>query len=124
MGFSIMEKLFAMELSRVFQIVHFVFTLLDVVQNTQPFAAVQVYIALFVQSQKMNVYLLYKVAPDLVPDADVLEHSLISRYFVERLPLYHLTCAIEEKCLSSSAEGAHDYDERCLLTLMLDVCLL
>lgn len=53
--------------------------------------------------------------PDLVPDLDTLRNSLYSTYYISRVPIYYLTCAREEKCLSSSAVGASPNSARFLL---------
>ncbi|KAJ3604528.1 hypothetical protein NHX12_029268 [Muraenolepis orangiensis] len=49
--------------------------------------------------------------PDLVPDPYYIEASS----YVQRLPLYNLRCAAEERCLASSAQNAQDYETRVLL---------
>ena len=43
--------------------------------------------------------------PDLVPDLEKFQSSLVNVPYVDRLPMYYLTCALDEKCLSSSATG-------------------
>lgn len=48
----------------------------------------------------------YTGVPDLVPDLSRLRSSLLSRRYVDRIPLYYLSCALDEGCLSSSAVGA------------------
>ncbi|KAM4592841.1 lysyl oxidase homolog 1 [Odontesthes bonariensis] len=51
--------------------------------------------------------------PDLVPDPNYVQAST----YVQRVHMYSLRCAAEEKCLSSTAYGADasDYDVRVLL---------
>ncbi|CAL8248937.1 unnamed protein product [Merluccius merluccius] len=49
--------------------------------------------------------------PDLVPDPYYIQVSS----YVQRLPMYNLRCAAEERCLASSARYAQDYDTRVLL---------
>ncbi len=53
--------------------------------------------------------------PDLVPDLLAFERSLRYYRYVDRLPMYYLTCAREENCLSSSATGLSPNDLRHLL---------
>ena len=43
--------------------------------------------------------------PDLVPDLSTFQRSLQNFPYISRIPMYYLTCAHEEKCLSSSADG-------------------
>lgn len=70
----------------------------------------------FVDSQSYNIIFLglslFAVAPDLVPDVEQLRRSLVSRYYVEVLPLYYLQCAHEEQCLSSSADTVPETSNR------------
>ena len=54
----------------------------------------------------------YIVAADLATDINVLKRSLVSRYYVNPIPMYLLTCAHEENCLSSSADAAQQNDLR------------
>ncbi|KAF5905313.1 synphilin-1, partial [Clarias magur] len=49
--------------------------------------------------------------PDLIPDAYYVQTST----YIQRVPMYNLRCAAEEKCLTSSAAHARDYDTRVLL---------
>ncbi|XP_065103925.1 protein-lysine 6-oxidase [Paramisgurnus dabryanus] len=49
--------------------------------------------------------------PDLVMDPYMIQVST----YVQRVSMYSLRCAAEEKCLASSAAHAHDYDTRVLL---------
>ncbi|XP_056629452.1 protein-lysine 6-oxidase-like [Triplophysa dalaica] len=49
--------------------------------------------------------------PDLVLDPYMIQVST----YVQRVSMYSLRCAAEEKCLASSAAHAHDYDTRVLL---------
>lgn len=50
--------------------------------------------------------------PDLVPDQYRFRTSLETRFWVDRIPLYYLSCALEEGCLSSSAVGAETSEVR------------
>lgn len=50
--------------------------------------------------------------PDLVPDQYRFRSSLETRFWVDRIPLYYLSCALEEGCLSSSAVGAETSETR------------
>ena len=53
----------------------------------------------------LSLVLLYFVIlglPDLVPNVKRFQFSLGYRY-IDRLPMYYLTCALEEKCLASDA---------------------
>ena len=43
--------------------------------------------------------------PDLVPDVYQFQRSLVNTPYLSRVPMYYLTCALEEECLSSSARG-------------------
>ena len=43
--------------------------------------------------------------PDLVPDLSQFQSSLVRVPYLSRTPMYYLTCALEEGCLSSSARG-------------------
>ena len=43
--------------------------------------------------------------PDLVPDVSQFQSSLERVPYLSRIPMYYLTCAHEEGCLSSSAQG-------------------
>lgn len=47
-------------------------------------------------------------AADLVPDLLVFYDSLRAYPYLERMPMYYLHCAYEEKCLSSSADARND----------------
>ncbi|CAL8348270.1 unnamed protein product [Lota lota] len=49
--------------------------------------------------------------PDLVPDPYYIQVSS----YVQRLPMYNLRCAAEERCLASSAQHAKDFETRVLL---------
>ncbi|XP_017322759.1 protein-lysine 6-oxidase [Ictalurus punctatus] len=49
--------------------------------------------------------------PDLIPDAYYVQTST----YIQRVPMYNLRCAAEERCLTSSAAHARDYDTRVLL---------
>lgn len=52
----------------------------------------------------------FQALPDLVPDLTAFQRSLRSLPYISRIPMYYLTCAHEEKCLSSSADGkTHDH---------------
>ena len=51
-------------------------------------------------------------AADLVPDVDRLRDSMVARRYIDRLPIYYLLCALEEGCLSTSANGAPQTNER------------
>ncbi len=53
--------------------------------------------------------------PDLVPDLEAISQSIEYYPYISRWPQYYLTCAKEEGCLSSSAEGKGDNDYRSLL---------
>lgn len=53
--------------------------------------------------------------PDLVPSLSQFERSLRNYPYVDRLPMYYLTCALEENCLSSSANGRRNSHYRSLL---------
>lgn len=64
--------------------------------------------------------LLYLVAADLVLDVDLLKLSLQSRHYIDRLPMYYLRCALEEKCLSSSAyTGSNERQEHVYTSIIL-----
>ncbi len=54
---------------------------------------------------QFNTYIFPAGIPDLVPHLEVFRHSL---YYLYRIPLYYLTCALDENCLSSSARGKPD----------------
>ena len=43
--------------------------------------------------------------PDLVPNLEVFKRSVEYYRYVDRLPMYYLTCSLEENCLSRSAYG-------------------
>ena len=56
-------------------------------------------------SNALHLFLLQTDFPDLVPDVQQFYFSLILSPTVQRIALAHLQCALEEKCLSSSAIG-------------------
>ena len=53
--------------------------------------------------------------PDLVPNLKEFQNSLLRYPYLDRSALYYLTCAREENCLSSSANGQSNTDIRKLL---------
>ena len=60
-----------------------------------------------------EIFKCYMVMPVVIfPDVDRLRLSIVSRYYIEHLPLYFLGCAHEEKCLSNSADLASPTDEK------------
>ena len=52
-----------------------------------------------------SVLSLFLDLPDLVPDLSQFQSSLVRVPYLSRMPMYYLTCALEEGCLSSSARG-------------------
>ena len=66
-------------------------------------------------SNAPHLFLLQTDLPDLVPDVQQFYFSLILSPTVQRIALAHLQCALEEKCLSSSAIGKRRNNLRHLL---------
>jgi hypothetical protein len=61
-------------------------------------------------------------APDLVPDLGEFERSLRYYPYLDQQIIYYLTCAREENCLASSANGKPSSNTRLVSSVSICTC--